>query len=864
MRNFYSKKVDKYFYKIVFTYFFCFFCFSSFAQVITTYAGNGYNGEVGDGGTALNAGIVYPSRICLDRKGNLYITGSNKVRKVDATTGVISTIAGGGGCATATGDGGLAVNACLKFTYDVFVDKFDNVFIAEYSGHRIRKVDGKTGIITTVAGNGIAGFSGDGGLAINASLNTPQSICVDTTGNLFIADSYNSRIRKVDIQTGIISTVAGTGSTNYSGDGGLAVNAGTPYVVSVELDNNGNLYFIEVHSTITCRVRKIDMVTGIVNTIAGKSAYAHEGDGGLAINASLFDPNDLCFDKAGNIYIAQYDDSRIRKIDAVTGIINTIAGTGTNGFSGDCGDPKNAQMHYPMGVAMDDRGNLFVSDNMNHRIRKVSLNTSINSITNKTICESALPFSWNGLSITSAGTYSVKLRPASGGICDSTATLVLNVNPFIVKDVLLTACANELPVKWNGHEIKEAGSYAFIITAATGCDTLARVILKVNQLKLSIVNTPTNCGNNIGTATVNASGVKPYRFIWNTVPVQTDSIAIGLTRGTYTVQVTDSLGCIATANAVIDVDAINQPPIVQSIKDTNICVNESGSYIIAKPTYTSACGLSSINFKISGATTREGSGIDASGKFNPGLNLITWTFKDIYNNQVSSQGTVLIKDNFKLNIPDVNALPKGTAKNTVYLGYTQASSVLLTGEVTGNSSGYKYLWSTGDTSHKIAVSPTVSTTYHFEVTDMDGCRKEITKSIYINDIRCGNNLDKVLICLVPPGNPENENRICIDSSAVATHLANGSYLGACLSNPPQLASKVFANPSNDVFTITVQSVSSDPVTLKLYNQFGKLVESKQNVQVNTLITIGNNILSGLYILETTQGDKRSSIKLIKM
>ncbi|MFT3823074.1 MAG: gliding motility-associated C-terminal domain-containing protein [Chitinophagaceae bacterium] len=349
------------------------------AQLITTIAGSGHNGNTGNGGPALCAGTPYPYDVYVDAAGDVYIALGNCIRKVNGTTGIITAFAGSDSYGYA-GDGGQATQALFKFVFAICGDDAGNIYATEYSGHRIRKINVATGIVTTIAGTGTSGYSGDGGPAINAQINTPHGIYVDKQGNIYFADFANQRIRKIAAGTGIITTVGGNGSSSHSGDNGLAINAGIPYPVDVCTDAAGNIFFTEVNGSNTCRIRKIDIATGIITTIAGTNVYGHSGDGGLAVNANLFDPHSVCIDAAGNIYVSQYDDGRIRKIDAATGIINTIAGTGTLGFSGDGDLAIYATLHYPVGICLDAKNALYVADNSNHRVRKIdfTINTPAN------------------------------------------------------------------------------------------------------------------------------------------------------------------------------------------------------------------------------------------------------------------------------------------------------------------------------------------------------------------------------------------------------------------------------------------------------------------------------------------------------
>ena len=314
--------------------------------------------------------------MALDGSGNLYIadTDNNRIRKVSAT-GVITTVAG---TATAgfSGDGAAATAAQLSIPTDVALDGAGNLYIVDNNNHRIRKVD-SAGVITTVAGTGTAdtqgrirgGFSGDGGAATAAQLAYPRKVALDGAGNLYIADSGNDRIRKVSA-TGVITTVAGTGMAGFSGDGGAATAAQLYSPYGVALDGAGNLYFADNRNE---RIRKVDSA-GVITTVAGTGIYGFSGDGGAATAAQLNSPYGVALDGSGNLYIADTSNQRIRKVDSA-GVITTVAGSGIFGFGGDGGAAVAAQLKLPFGVAVDGAGNLYIADNRNDRIRKAGPQT---------------------------------------------------------------------------------------------------------------------------------------------------------------------------------------------------------------------------------------------------------------------------------------------------------------------------------------------------------------------------------------------------------------------------------------------------------------------------------------------------------
>lgn len=337
------------------------------AQIITTYAGTGTLGYSGDGGPATAATMQLQFRVSTSPTGVYIGDGNNVIRKVDLS-GVIHTVAGTGAYGY-TGDGGPATAATFYVVYKAVENSVGDLYITDVVNDVIRKVDHTTGNISTFAGTGATGYSGDGGPAAAATFNQPISVAVDASDNLYIADGLNNVVRKVDAGTGIISTVAGTGVAGYSGDGGAATAATLHTTMDVHIDNSGNLLIVDYAN---CAVRKVDAGTGIITTICGSGAPGYSGDGGPATAATLNYPRQVAVDGCNNIFIADENNDVIREIDGTTGNIATVVGNGSWGYSGDGGLATAATLNYPEGVAVDAAGNLYVSDHGNNAIREVT------------------------------------------------------------------------------------------------------------------------------------------------------------------------------------------------------------------------------------------------------------------------------------------------------------------------------------------------------------------------------------------------------------------------------------------------------------------------------------------------------------
>jgi sugar lactone lactonase YvrE len=389
--------------------------------IIETLVGNGEPGYAGDGGPAGAASLNEPKGLCVDRQGNLYIADSENhvVRRVDRETGIITTVAGVGPGGTTTpmmlpepvaaqpdededpfadtstdstkaytqvtdlsgtvryvtggrltieqdsGDGGPARRARLNFPSAVAVDRLGNVYIADTMNHRVRKVDAKTGIITHVAGTGQARYSGDGGPAVQAAINEPTGLAV-TDEALYVADQSNNRVRRVDLVTGIITTAAGDGSAAYSGDQVPAVQASLAGPSGVAVGGDGLLY---VADTFNSRIRSVDPATGEISTVAGDGGtYRYQGPEESS-SPSLSRPAGIAVSHDGKVYMTDSDSHLIRVWNGCTKTITRLSGTGVAQFGGDGGDALAGSLSYPFGVAVDAVGTVYVADTFNHRIR---------------------------------------------------------------------------------------------------------------------------------------------------------------------------------------------------------------------------------------------------------------------------------------------------------------------------------------------------------------------------------------------------------------------------------------------------------------------------------------------------------------
>jgi hypothetical protein len=352
---------------------------SSFAAsstgTIVTAAGDGQAGYSGDGAVATAAELNSPFGLAVNSAGDLFIAdyANNVVREVIKSTGNIITFAGDGK-AGYSGDGGPATDAELDGPRGLAIDSAGDVFISDMNNNVIREVVASTGKIITYAGDGKAGYSGDGGSATSAELNSPRGLGIDAAGDLFIADLGNNVIREVVAASGKIATVAGDGKAGYSGDGGPATSAELNNPNGVVVDPAGDLFIADENNN---AVREVVSATGKIVAFAGDGVAGYSGDGGPAAAAELNNPVGVALDSVGDVFIADSGDNVVREVIAATGDIVTVAGDGTAGYSGDGGSATTAKLNSPSRVAVDSAGDVFIADNANNVVREFTVPATV-------------------------------------------------------------------------------------------------------------------------------------------------------------------------------------------------------------------------------------------------------------------------------------------------------------------------------------------------------------------------------------------------------------------------------------------------------------------------------------------------------
>jgi hypothetical protein len=671
---------------LVVSLFFLSLTISAQNYTINTIAGSGTPGFSGDGGSASNAKLNSPNGVAFDQHGHVLIVDhvNARVRKVDKNSGVITTIAGNG-VAGFSGDGGPATAAQLNSPSGVHVVQNGHILIVDHANMRIRKVNPNTGIITTIAGNGMAGFSGDGGPATLARLNFPSGVCSDDAGNIFIADKGNGRVRKIDTN-GNISTVAGGGLLGILGDGGLATLAFLNSPTGVAIDNNGHLLIVD---HLNARVRKVNMNTGIITTIAGNGFLGFSGDGLLATLAQLNSPTHVFVHSNNHIHIVDQANMRIRKIDANTGIITTIVGNGVAGFSGDGGSALLASLNSPACAAINANDVIVIADMLNHRIRECVPSTCVTpSITVHPVNASACVGANASFSVVALGAglnYQWQIDQG-GGFVDLTNSG--SHSGVTASTLVISNAAADLHS--SRYRVKVTNSCGTVFSNAATLSVKAKPTITLSVGGVVCVETTICEGSS---ATIVAAGANT--FLWSTGAITSNITVSPNTTTVYTVTGTDLNECSSTASITVRVNP--KPNISISANPSSIC--PGGSSILT------ASGATSYQWN-TGATT-------ASISVSP---TVTTTYSVVGTGSNGCTATASITITVK-NPPNITVT---ASPSTICPG---GSSTLSANGATS------YVWSTGQTGPNIIVNPTVTTTYTVTGTK-NGC--STTASVTVN------------------------------------------------------------------------------------------------------------------------------------
>ncbi|HTA81353.1 MAG TPA: T9SS type A sorting domain-containing protein [Bacteroidia bacterium] len=708
---------------------FCVYILSSSvtkSQIISTYAGTGAASFTGDGGPATAADLNGPSDIIVDDSANVYFIdgGNNRVRKINSK-GIVSTFAGDG-AKVYVGDGYPATANGLNAPGGVAIDKKGNIYIADTYNEQVRKVN-TSGIMTTIAGTGANGYSGDGGQATAAEFNYPQGLAVDDTGNIYIADVYNNRVRKVNTN-GIITTVAGNGTSGYNGDGGPATAARLYEPLRMIFDSVGNLYIDDWWNS--C-VRKVNS-GGIISTIVGKGTgnAGNTGDGGPATAAKLSFPKGIAFDKAGDLYIADFLNNRVRVINA-KGIITDFAGKyGITGFAGDGGWADQATFDNPLQMAADDSGNVYICDADNNRIRKVSRSVkpvAFFTENDSTVCANdSIHFADTSLHHATIWAWTF-----AGG---HPATSSLK-NPAV------------------NYTVSGVHKVSLIVSNLAGTDSISKnITINVNPLPAVTVSASDSiCYGASQVLNVGGSGT----YLWSTGQTTSRINVQPLYTTTYSVSVNNGT-CTKDTTTVI---MVPYPITIYASNSTNMCpgnsnvLNASGSY--SNYVWSPAAGLNVTTGASVQTTPSVTTTYSVTGKNGMGC-VDTETIVVVINNP-SDFSVFAEKDSVCPGMPDtliatggqtyawsngatnssVIVYPFGTATYTVTINGGKCPGTVLTDTVNGygflnaslsasadsiypgdsviltliTSPGASYTWSTGQTTSNIVVLPDTSTTY---------------------------------------------------------------------------------------------------------------------------------------------------------
>lgn len=712
---------------------------SAQSYFINTIAGDGTAAYTGDGGLASAAEVNQPIGMVMDDTNNIYIADYNNhvIRKISAATGIITTIAGTG-IAGFSGDGGPATAAQLNRPTGLAFDAAGNLYICSFNNDVIRKIDHSTGFISTIAGTaGSPGYSGDGGLATAAQIKDPYGIAVAANGDVYFSELSNNIIRKISASTLKISTFAGTGVVGYSGNGGLADTAKLHSPAGIcWVEATSSLYIVDYLNNV---VRLINS-SGIISTVAGNGSSGYNGDGIAATTAKLFSPTWVAFNSNGNMFIADQNNHRIRMVDKITGLISTVAGTGVQGYSGDGGPATSAMLYRPTSIVFGSLNRMVISDRYNNRIRRLTeyvpqagFEADVTSIcAGDTVhfsdTSNNSPFWWKWsfaggspaidsvqnpwVVYNTPGTYTVQLISGnSGGSDTAIATAYITVSqPSVSGGSDISACAGDtLTLSGSGAStytwdngvtdgnpfVQAVGTMSYIVTGTdgSGCMDKDTVSITINALpSVSGGSDQMGCSNN--TITLSGSGAQTYT--WNNGV--TDGVPFTQALGTvsYVVTGTDMNSCENTDTVSV---TVNATPTVNGGMDQVHCANDTlvltGSGALTY-TWDNAVVDGVPFFQVVSSADYIVTGTDGNG--------------------CTDTDTVTIV---------VNPLPNVTVSgnDTIPLG---GSDVLTA------YGAQTYSWSTGSTSDTTIVMPSTMTTYTVTGTDTNGCANTGMFTVLIN------------------------------------------------------------------------------------------------------------------------------------